>query len=161
MTVAHLAVHTCCIGLDACKELRQLHTNDCGMSSELGLTACRVLRQVTELRLQDQVFDQNIISFVAEAMPQLVILDISFDKHGWAITSCCWNLSDVAPPVAAFGIDNHALCATHVLLSPNQEMLQVAMCSSSDLQGLLAAQPSGSSTTALRQPATRCVRAAP
>ena len=76
---------TCCVGLDACKELRQLHISDCGWSSQLGLAACRVLRQVTELRLQDQMVDQPILPFVAEAMPQLVVLDISFGDHlGWA-----------------------------------------------------------------------------
>lgn len=86
-----------CTGLDGCRELRQLHITDCGMTNELGLVACQALRQVTELRLREQMADEPIISFVAEAMPQLVILDISYGRLGCAITCVAAGSSALRP----------------------------------------------------------------
>ena len=106
-----LQVCPCCTGLDECSELRQLHITDCGMTNELGLVACQALRQVTELRLQEQMADEPIISFVADAMPQLVILDISYGRLGCATTYVAAGGSALwPPPVAALDMGDRSNC---------------------------------------------------
>ena len=64
----------CCTGLNGCNELRQLHISGCGLAD---LPRCKVLRQVTELRLHTSDIGWPILDFVAAAMPQLVTLDMS------------------------------------------------------------------------------------
>jgi hypothetical protein len=67
--------------------LQQLYISGCNVHQ---LLACRVLRQVTELRLRFDNTDHDfknarrsltpILEFVALAMPQLVSLDISHNE---------------------------------------------------------------------------------
>ena len=64
----------CCAGLNGCKQLQQLHISDCGLAH---LSRCRVLQQLTELRLHGNDIGWPILDVVAVAMPRLVILDIS------------------------------------------------------------------------------------
>lgn len=68
----------CCAGLNGCNELRQLHIADCGLEH---LSCCRVLQQLTELRLHDNDVGWPILNIVAVAMPRLVILDISHSSE--------------------------------------------------------------------------------
>jgi hypothetical protein len=42
------------------------------------LSACRVLHQVTELRLHRNRAMSSVLAFVADTMPQLVVLDLFF-----------------------------------------------------------------------------------
>jgi hypothetical protein len=65
-------LYLCCAGLEACRELRQLHITDCGVQR---LTACSVLKHLTELRLLYGYRGLYILTFVANAMPQLVTAD--------------------------------------------------------------------------------------
>ena len=47
------------------------------------LSACAVLRRVTELQLHFNPIDMSIFAYVAETMPQLVVLDLSHSSTRW------------------------------------------------------------------------------
>jgi hypothetical protein len=57
--------------------LRQLHITNCSVQC---LSTCRALSQVTQLRVQHAADGMAILTFVAEAMPQLVVHDLSFSN---------------------------------------------------------------------------------
>jgi hypothetical protein len=73
-----------CAGLDGCSQLQQLHITRCGVQQ---LSACRVLRQITELRLQYNEVDLPILALSLRICRSLQLSTSATTKRGQALCS--------------------------------------------------------------------------